>query len=67
MSLEIITPGLATTVQDRGRFGYYEYGIPQGGAMDQYAATLANRLVGNFRDEAVLGAPYVSWSTGAGE
>ena len=28
MSLEILTPGLATTVQDRGRFGYYRFGIP---------------------------------------
>ncbi|MEZ3159502.1 biotin-dependent carboxyltransferase family protein [Microbacterium sp. BWT-B31] len=59
MSLEIITPGLATTVQDRGRFGYYRYGIPQGGAMDQYAATLANRLVGNTPDAAVLECTYL--------
>lgn len=59
MALEIITPGLATTVQDRGRFGYYRYGIPQGGAMDQYAAALGNRLVGNTRDEAVLECTYM--------
>ena len=59
MPLEILTPGLATTVQDRGRFGYYRFGIPQGGAMDQYAATLANRLVGNSRDEAVLECTYL--------
>lgn len=59
MVLEVITPGLATTVQDRGRFGYYRYGIPQGGAMDEYAATLANRLVGNTRDEAVLECTYL--------
>ncbi|MFD5598453.1 biotin-dependent carboxyltransferase family protein [Leucobacter sp. NPDC058333] len=59
MSLEILTPGLATTVQDRGRFGYYRFGIPQGGAMDQYSAALANRLVGNTRDEAVLECTYL--------
>jgi urea carboxylase len=59
MPLEIQTPGLATTVQDRGRFGYYRFGIPQGGAMDQYAATLANRLVGNGPDAAVLEATYL--------
>lgn len=59
MSLEILTPGLATTVQDRGRFGYYRFGIPQGGAMDQYAATLANRLAGNTADEAVLECTYL--------
>lgn len=59
MSLEILTPGLATTVQDRGRFGYYRFGIPQGGSMDQYSATLANRLVGNTADEAVLECTYM--------
>lgn len=58
-SLEILTPGLATTVQDRGRYGYYRFGIPQGGAMDQYAATLGNRLVGNSADEAVLECTYL--------
>ena len=59
MALEILTPGLATAVQDRGRFGYYRYGIPQGGVMDQYAATLANRLVGNTPDEAMLECTYL--------
>ncbi|RGE21982.1 biotin-dependent carboxyltransferase family protein [Leucobacter sp. wl10] len=59
MSLEILTPGLATTVQDRGRFGYYNVGIPQGGAMDQYSAALGNRLVGNTPDEAVLECTYL--------
>lgn len=59
MSLEILTPGLATTVQDRGRFGYYRFGIPQGGSMDQYSAALANRLVGNGPAEAVLECTYM--------
>lgn len=59
MALEILTPGLATTVQDRGRFGYYRFGIPQGGSMDQYSAMLANRLVGNTSDEAVLECTYM--------
>lgn len=59
MSLEILSPGLATTVQDRGRFGYYRFGIPQGGAMDQYAAALGNRLVGNSIEDAVLECTYL--------
>ncbi|MGK0715891.1 biotin-dependent carboxyltransferase family protein [Leucobacter sp. W1153] len=59
MALEILVPGLATTVQDRGRFGYYRFGIPQGGAMDQYAASIANRLVGNTADEALLECTYL--------
>ena len=59
MALEIREPGLHTTVQDRGRFGYYKYGIPQSGAMDQYSAGAANRLVGNTPDEAVLECTYL--------
>lgn len=59
MPLEILSPGLATTVQDRGRFGYYRFGIPQGGSMDQYSASLANRLVGNSQREAVLECTYL--------
>ena len=37
MALEILKPGLSTTVQDRGRPGYYHLGIPKSGAMDRYA------------------------------
>lgn len=59
MSLEIREPGLATTVQDRGRSGYYRYGIPQSGSLDQYSAALANRLVGNTPDAAVLEVAYL--------
>jgi biotin-dependent carboxylase-like uncharacterized protein len=59
MAFEIREPGLSTTVQDRGRIGYYRYGIPQGGAMDQYSATLGNRLVGNTAAQAVLECTYI--------
>lgn len=59
MTLEIREAGLATTVQDRGRFGYYRFGIPQGGSMDQYSAALGNRLVGNSAEEAVLECTYL--------
>ena len=47
MSFEISNPGLSTTVQDRGRNGHYNVGIPQSGSMDRYSAELANALVGN--------------------
>lgn len=47
MALDITNPGLSTTIQDRGRNGYYNVGIPQSGAMDRYSAELANALVGN--------------------
>ena len=54
MSIEVIKPGLATTVQDAGRPGYYHLGIPQSGALDQHAFCLANLLVGNDEGAAVI-------------
>ncbi|GAA1821422.1 5-oxoprolinase subunit C family protein [Nesterenkonia flava] len=59
MSVTIHQPGLATTVQDRGRTGYYHLGLPQGGALDQYSYELANALVGNTAGEAVLECTYM--------
>src|SRR5215831_16631775 len=54
MSISIIKPGLLDTVQDMGRFGYGNWGINPTGVMDQYAAKLANMLVGNESTEAVI-------------
>ena len=54
MSLFVIEPGLFTTVQDAGRPGYREWGVPSGGAFDRGSADLANALVGNRADCAVL-------------
>ena len=51
--IEVIKPGLATSVQDTGRQGYYHLGIPPSGALDQYALAAANLLVGNAADAAV--------------
>ena len=59
MALEVIESGLATTVQDQGRVGYYNVGIPQSGAMDSLAAEMANVLVGNPEDAAVLECTYI--------
>ena len=56
MAIEVIKPGLATTVQDAGRPGYYNVGIPLSGALDQYALRVANLLVGNEEGAAVLGS-----------
>ena len=52
--LIVIDPGLSTTVQDAGRVGFREWGVPIGGAFDRGAAGLANALVGNPPDLAVL-------------
>ncbi len=50
--------GIASTVQDRGRFGHYHIGMPPSGAMDKYAHTIANYLVGNDADAATIEMTY---------
>ena len=59
MAFDILEPGLATTVQDAGRPGHYNVGIPQGGSMDQLAAEMANAVAGNTAQEAVLECTYL--------
>lgn len=54
IGLEVIKPGLLTTVQDAGRFGWLAYGVTEGGAMDSVSMRTANALVGNPEDAAVL-------------
>jgi len=54
MSLQIVKPGLLTTVQDRGRCGLQHLGVVPSGAMDGVALALANALVGNRSGEAAL-------------
>lgn len=57
--IKVLKPGLQTTVQDRGRIGYYEIGMPPSGAMDQFAFNIANMLVGNKENAAVLEITYM--------
>jgi antagonist of KipI len=53
--LEVVAPGLFTTVQDtRGRPEFQRYGVPVGGALDPFSAAAANALVGNPPEAAVL-------------
>ena len=54
MGLIVIDSGFWTTVQDGGRVGYREWGVPPGGAFDRGSADLANGLVGNAPDCATL-------------
>ena len=46
MPIKVISPGLATTVQDLGRPGYYHLGIPISGAMDRLALRAASDAEG---------------------
>ncbi|WP_028926866.1 biotin-dependent carboxyltransferase family protein [Pseudonocardia acaciae] len=59
MPIEVRKPGLSTTVQDTGRNGYYDLGIPPSGALDLYSLAAANRLVGNSPGDAALECVYL--------
>ncbi|MBT2504894.1 biotin-dependent carboxyltransferase family protein [Streptomyces sp. ISL-98] len=50
----VVRAGALTSVQDRGRSGHAHLGVPRSGALDRPASGLANRLVGNRPDAAVL-------------
>ena len=47
MGIQVIDPGILTTVQDGGRIGYQQYGVTPSGPMDERAFALANLLTGN--------------------
>lgn len=52
--ITVVKPGWFTTVQDGGRYGYQQYGMPVSGPMDRRSHVIANRLVGNRDQEAAL-------------
>lgn len=54
MNLRIIKAGVLDTVQDMGRYGWQHLGINPGGTMDRLSAQIANILVGNNYNEAVI-------------
>ena len=59
MTVKVLEPGFATTIQDLGRPGFYQMGIPMGGAMDRLALRVGNLLVGNEEGAAVLECPFI--------
>ena len=59
MAIEILEAGLASTIQDLGRSGHYNVGIPPSGAADQFSAIAGNLLVGNPEGAAVIESPYM--------
>jgi antagonist of KipI len=54
MALKVFRPGMLTTVQDLGRWGWQGFGVPVAGPMDAYSHRLANSLAGNDQDAAAL-------------
>ncbi len=58
--LEIIKPGLETSIQDfPGRIGYWNQGFPPSGPMDSWSFRLANILVGNDAGAPGLEAQFM--------
>ena len=55
---EILRPGINTTIQDSGRNNLYHIGVTISGAMDQWNYKIANALVGNPIDNAVIEFAY---------
>jgi antagonist of KipI len=53
-TFEVLEPGILTSIQDMGRYGFSQFGVPPSGALDIFALRVANLLVGNREEEAVL-------------
>lgn len=58
MGITVETPGILTTIQDEGRFGYQQFGVSPAGPMDTRSFYLANILVGNDRGEGAMEITY---------
>lgn len=56
--IKVISPGISTTIQDEGRFGFAHFGVPTSGAMDLRSYQLANAILNNKLNAAVLEITY---------
>jgi biotin-dependent carboxylase-like uncharacterized protein len=52
--IKVLKSGFYTTIQDKGRVGFASLGVPISGAMDSYSSDLANRILNNSLDCALL-------------
>ena len=52
--IEVIKPGLYSSIQDKGRFSFENYGVPISGSMDQFSAILSNKIISNNDNDAVM-------------
>ena len=69
-TVEVLSPGTQTTVQDHpGRIGYWAVGVPPSGPMDERALRLGNRLLGNAENaaglEVTMMGPVLRFNTAA--
>jgi antagonist of KipI len=53
-AFEVLEPGILTTIQDLGRYGFSQFGVPPSGALDTSSFRIGNLLVGNTEEEAGL-------------
>ena len=51
-TFEVLAPGILTTIQDLGRYGFSQFGVPPSGALDTFSYRVGNLLVGNKQGEA---------------
>ncbi|WP_115461939.1 5-oxoprolinase subunit C family protein [Winogradskyella aurantiaca] len=56
--IEVINPGIYSSIQDNGRFGFRHLGVPVSGFMDAFSAELANKLVGKESGSALIEAAF---------
>jgi antagonist of KipI len=54
MNIKVIKPGVFSTIQDLGRTQFLDQAVPISGVMDQVSAKIANLLVGNAVDAALI-------------
>ena len=52
--IKVLKPGFFTTIQDKGRFGFAAIGVPVSGSMDGYSADMANSILNNSLEAAVV-------------
>ena len=52
--IKVISKGLYTTIQDKGRFGYRNIGVPSSGYMDSESAETANLIINNPKDNPLI-------------
>lgn len=52
--ITVVKPGLLTTIQDLGRYGFQKYGVVVSGAMDTFSFRIANLLVGNEENSPAI-------------
>ena len=57
--IKIISKGLYTTIQDEGRFGFRDIGVPSSGYMDKESAQIANLILDNPINNPVIEATLI--------